>query len=187
MARAQCASQTGNMPVRGGNSVTPSSDISHRHSLTCPCIRSMLQKLRRFEQAIRNDEASNSVRARFRFARNEKTRNVAMKRIHNGVRNLERLLNSSMEIFNYRVCPSHQEFPANRTRRLPEALFKKMASKWPCSCNVLHSARLCLWNCCYVSDNSDDTNCPVDIIISTPSNERVPSQWQESTILIAGK
>lgn len=147
----------------------------------------MLQKLRRFEQAIRNDEASNSVRARFRFARNEKTRNVAMKRIHNGVRNLERLLNSSMEIFNYRVCPSHQEFPANRTRRLPEALFKKMASKWLCSCNVLHSARLCLWNCCYVSDNSDDTNCPVDIIISTPSNERVPSQWQESTILIAGK
>jgi hypothetical protein len=144
----------------------------------------MLQRLRRLEEKIKNDEASKSAREKFRFTRNEKTRIVAMKRIHDGVLKLERLLGSSTEIFDHQSRASRRRTPASRMRRLPEELFKKLASKWPCSCNARHLVRQCLWNCCCTSDNINGSDDSLDIIVSMPIDERRPLQWQESTIRI---
>jgi hypothetical protein len=151
----------------------------------------MLQKLRRFEQMISNGEAPNSIRARFRFARNERTRRVAMRHIHDGVKTLERLLNSSAEIFDYQNGSSLHKVPDTRTRRFPEDLFVRLADKWSCACSTRHLARLCLWNCCCTSDNRGDLEVSLDIIISMSVNEQGSPQWQESTIhvtqrLVAG-
>lgn len=144
----------------------------------------MLQRLRRLEEKIKNGDASKSAREKFRFTQNDRTRNVAMKRIQEGVWKLERLLGSSTEIFEHQNRAARRKTPANRMKRLPEELFKKLASKWPCSCNARHLAKLCLWNCCYAADNSNDSEDSLDIIVSVPVDKRDSHHWKETTIRI---
>jgi hypothetical protein len=144
----------------------------------------MLQGLRRLEERIDNGEASKSAPEMFRFTRNEKTRCVAMKRIHDGVLKLEQLLGSSTEIFDHSRRATRRKIPANRMRRFPEELSKKLEDKWPCSCNAQHKARMCLWNCCYAGDNSNDSEDSFDIIVSVPVNKRSFPQWKEITIRV---
>jgi hypothetical protein len=126
----------------------------------------MLQGLRRLEERIDNGEASKSAPEMFRFTRNEKTRCVAMKRIHDGVLKLEQLLGSSTEIFDHSRRATRRKIPANRMRRFPEELSKKLEDKWPCSCNAQHKAR------------------SFDIIVSVPVNKRSFPQWKEITIRV---
>jgi hypothetical protein len=144
----------------------------------------MLQRLHRLEEKIKIGDASKSALEKFRFTQHEKTRSVAMKRIQDGVLRLERLLGSSTEIFDHQRQTSRRKTPANRMRRLPEELFRKLASKWPCSCNTRHLARLCLWNCCYTSEESNGSDDSLDIIVSMPIDEQNSPQWKETTIRV---
>ncbi|CAN9419644.1 unnamed protein product [Alternaria alternata] len=146
--------------------------------------RTMLQRLHRLEERIETGKASKSAREKFRFTRNEKTRNVAMKRIQDGVWKLERLLGSSTEIFDHQSRAARRRTPANRMKRLPEELFRKLASKWPCSCNARHLAKLCLWNCCCASDNSNGSDDSLGIIVSVPVDERNSPHWTETSIRV---
>jgi len=147
----------------------------------------MLQKLRRLEERINQGEASKSILEKLRFTQHEGTRTVAMARIHKGVLKLERLMRSSTEIFDYHSHAARRKTPASRMRRLPEGLFKSLASKWPCSCSVRHSARLCLWNCCCTNTNSPGFDDHFNLIVSMPIGQPDTSQWQESTIHVMRK
>jgi hypothetical protein len=144
----------------------------------------MLQRLHRFAETIEKSQATKSPREKFRFTRNEQTRNVAMKRIRDGVRNLERLLGSSTEIFEQQRRISRRKTPADRMRRLPEELFRKLASKWPCSCRTRHLAKLYLWNCCCTTDKLDNSNDSLDILVSVPIDEQRHPRWQDSTVRV---
>jgi len=144
----------------------------------------MLQRLRDFAETIEKKEAKKSAREKFRFARNEQTRNVAMKRIREGVRHLERILGSSTEIFEHQRRVARRRTPADRMKKLPEELFRKLASKWSCSCRTRHLAKLCLWNCCCTYDKRGDSSDSLDIIVSVPIEDRRSSQWQKSSIRV---
>ncbi|CAN9376892.1 unnamed protein product [Alternaria alternata] len=146
--------------------------------------RNMLQRLRHLEGRVENGKASKSTREKFRFTRNEKTRSVAMKRIQDGVLKLERLLGSSTEIFDHQRRAARRKTPANRIRRLPEEVFRKLASKWPCPCNARHLAKLCLWNCCYARDNSSGSDDSLGLILSVPVDERSLHHWKETTFRV---
>jgi hypothetical protein len=149
----------------------------------------MLERLARFKTSLEKGEASKSMREKFRFTRNEKTRNVAMKRIHDGVSNLERLLGSSMEMFDHQNRSSRRKTPVTRTRRLSDELYKKMASKWPrsCSCCSGHMARLCLWNCCYKHEDRNGSDDSLDMVVSMPNGGHSAPKWQESTIHVSDR
>lgn len=74
----------------------------------------MLHQLRDFAETIEMKEAKKLAREKLRFARNEQTRNVAMKRIREGVRHLERILGSSTEIFEHQRRVARRRTPADR-------------------------------------------------------------------------
>ncbi|CAN9219834.1 unnamed protein product [Alternaria alternata] len=122
--------------------------------------RNMLQRLRHLEGRVENGKASKSTREKFRFTRNEKTRSVAMKRIQDGVLKLERLLGSSTEIFDHQRRAARRKTPANRIRRLPEEVFRKLANN---------------------SSGSDDS---LGLILSVPVDERSLHHWKETTFRV---
>ena len=142
----------------------------------------MLSKLEQFKQALDSGAVSTSFCDRVLFTKNEKSRNVAMHRIQDGIQKLERFLGATTEIFDQQSRASRRRAPATRRRRLSEALYKKMALKWPesCTCRVRHVARLCLWNCCCADDHNDSDDS-LDMVVSTGEEERGPN-WQESTL-----
>jgi len=144
----------------------------------------MLHRLHRFAETIKSDEATKSAREKFRFARNEQTRKVAMKRIREGVRTLELVLGSSTEIFEQQQHTPRKKTPVDRMRRLPEELFRKLASKWSCSCRTRHLAKLCLWNCCCTYDKRGDSSDSLDIIVSVPVEDQRSFHWQKSSIRV---
>jgi hypothetical protein len=147
----------------------------------------MLQRLSQFKETLENGGASKSLREKFRFTRNEKTRSVAMKRIHEGILTLERLLGPSTEMFDHQSRATRRRTPATRTRRMSEELYRKMASKWPraCSCRGRHMAKLCLWNCCCTHNDRNGSDDSLDMVVSIPNGEQSLPKWQESTIHVA--
>jgi hypothetical protein len=146
----------------------------------------MLNRLRQFEVALKTEAITTTVRERFRFTRNEKTRNVAMKRIRDGIERLGRLLGMSTAMFDHQSRVSRRKTPDKRMRRLSADLYAKMADKSPrtCSCRAPHVARLCLWNCCCPKDDRHDSDESLDIIFEMPSGDPSVRKWQESTIHI---
>jgi hypothetical protein len=146
----------------------------------------MLLRLRHFEAALKSGETQQTLRDRRRFTRHEKTRTAAMHRIEKNNKALERLLRGSVDMDSWQSRPLRSKTPPTRTRRFSEALYSKMARKWPrtCSCPFRHEARLCLWNCCSKEDHdeSDDT---LDIVVSVAEGEGRRPSWQESTILVS--
>src|SRR5688572_19404781 len=104
----------------------------------------MLNKLQQFEVALKIGASKTTLRERFRFTKNEKSRNVAMKRIRDGTERLGRLFGMSTAIFDHQSCASRRKTPDRRMRRLSADLYAKMADKWPrtCSCRDRHVARL---------------------------------------------
>jgi hypothetical protein len=147
----------------------------------------MLQRLERFRKLLEQGSASKTLREKLRFTRNERTRNVAMKRIHDGVLNLERLLGSTTEIFDHQSRASRRRTPVTRTRRFSEDLYKKMEKKWSrsCSCRTGHTALLCLWNCCCTLEDHNSWHDSLDMVISIPNGGNSVPKWQESTIYVS--
>ena len=77
----------------------------------------MLHRLRDFAETIEKKEAKKSAREKFRFARNRQTQNVAIKRIREEVRHLERILGSSTGIFEHQRRVAQRRMPADRMCR----------------------------------------------------------------------
>jgi hypothetical protein len=143
----------------------------------------MLSKLHRFKKAVEIDDVPGNVFSRMRFTKNEKSRTVALHRIQRGTLKLERMVGTTTELFDHQSRASQKRTPGSRARRYSEALYKKLASKWPraCSCSNRHVARLVLWNCCCTNDKngSDDS---LDMVVGMVSGEQSDTKWQESAI-----
>jgi len=148
----------------------------------------MLSKLEKFKQALDRGETPGSLRDRFHFTRHEKSRSVALRRIHKGIKGLERLLGPSTEMFDLqnRVC--RKTPPAKRIRRFSDELYKKLARYWPNgnTGQPQHMTRLCLWNCCCL-DESDDSDDSLDMIVSVTGKEMNGTNWQESVIKVKNR
>ena len=146
---------------------------------------SFFQKLEYFKRQIDAGEATNTLRKKFLFTRNEKSRTVALRRIQKANKTLERLLRGPMlSVSNPARRPGPRKPHATRLRRLSEPLFNKIARKWPkgCECNCQHEARLCLWNCCS-SQRERRSSDSLDMLVSVTDVGKDGSPWQESTIL----
>ena len=150
----------------------------------------MFAKLESFKLAIENGETKQALWSRFRFTKNEHTRKVAMIRIIDGNKKLERLLQGSLLLRpqgdDGQLYLKKDGTPSTRTRRFSVHLYHKMAGKWPtsCDCKCEHQARLCLWNCCSTQRHpeSDDS---VDMVVSVPNVDEDVTTWQESTMLVS--
>lgn len=144
----------------------------------------MLSKLQKFKKAAEKDDVPGDLFSRIRFTKNEKSRTVALHRIQNGTLKLERMLGTSTELFDQQ-SRAQKRTPGSRARRYSEALYRKLASKWPrvCSCPTptRYMARLALWNCCCANDKnaSDDS---IDMVVGMISGEQNDPKWHESAI-----
>ncbi|KAH7066387.1 hypothetical protein BKA63DRAFT_571758 [Paraphoma chrysanthemicola] len=143
----------------------------------------MLSKLEHFKRALDNKELPSSIRKRFRFTGNEKSRTVALDKIQRGTTKLERLLGPSMEIYDQPSRKSRKKATARRTRRHSEELYKKLSSKWPKSGadRMRHKTKLCLWNCC-CADGCRDSDDSLDMVVCVNDTADGQPNWQESTI-----
>lgn len=146
----------------------------------------MLSRLERFRQAMNSGVAKTTLRDRFRFTRNEKSWVVAMAKIREANKSLERLLQTSLLI---NVHEFHRPTPKKprreRLRRMSEPLYGKIVGKLTTACDThnLHEARLCLWNCCSDQRRERPTDS-IDMVVSVTDVEKEGSHWQESIFLI---
>ena len=146
----------------------------------------MFERLERFREAIERGEAVTTLRERFRFTRNDRSRFVAMLKIGEYNLKLERLVHSSVLSSVADIHrPPIKKPRAERLRRMSEPLYKKIAGKISTSCEShnRHEARLCLWNCCSKrrNESSGDT---LDMVVSVTDVEQDGSHWQESVVVI---
>ncbi|KAF2092427.1 hypothetical protein NA57DRAFT_62435 [Rhizodiscina lignyota] len=144
------------------------------------------RKLRHFKAQIDDGEMTQSLRKRFQFTRNEKSRKVAMIRIQDANKKLERLLRGSMlPEHNVKRRPGLIMQQSRRLRRLSEPLFNTMAREWPKTCECgQHEARLCLWNCCSSPQCQGSNDDSLEMLVSVTDLENDGAPWQESIILI---
>lgn len=127
------------------------------------------------------------VSLRLRFTANGKSRGRALHKIRKGNKNLERLLHKS-SVFEDRLPAPKSSTPPTRSRRLSGALYKKVAGKWPssCQCHRQHEARLILWNCCSSNRHSESDNS-LDMLLSIADFNQDRAAWQESTWLVSSQ
>lgn len=145
----------------------------------------MLSKLEYFKTALEAGEVSSTMSSRLYFTKNEKSRAVAMHRIQSGTKKLERLLGTTMDLFDQQSRASRKRAPSTRTRRYSDALYRKLAIKWPRiptgSSQTRHVARLCLWNCC-CDDERNGSDDSLDMVFAMVDRDQGKPKWQESTI-----
>jgi hypothetical protein len=149
----------------------------------------MFTKLETFRVDMKQGVARTTLSDRFRFTRNEMSRRVAMKKIRDANKMLERLLQTSMLSEIYEVQrPNPKKAERGRLRRMSEPLFKKIADKLATACDThnLHEAKLCLWNCCSLQRQRRATDS-LDLVVSVADVGDSGSYWQESTILITSE
>ncbi|KAF2656292.1 hypothetical protein K491DRAFT_757659 [Lophiostoma macrostomum CBS 122681] len=153
---------------------------------------SMFARLGSLKFDIENGGSPQTLKSRVHFTRHEKKRMYAMHQIRKHNKVLERLLRGTLDFVDQRDRPSRKRPPRTRTRRHSDALYSKIAGKWPrtCDCHFKHEARLCLWNCCSTEEHVEEhvvSDDYLDIVVSVAdrdTEERRPS-WQESTILVS--
>lgn len=149
----------------------------------------MFAKLTAFRQGMENGQTAGDWKECLRFTKNERTRTVALHKIHGANKNLERLLRGSgMLIKSEQQPPPKRSTPPTRTRRFSSALYDTMAGKWPntCECHRRHEARLCLWNCCS-SQRLSESDDSLDMLVSIKDRDQGLASWQESTLLVSSE
>ena len=145
----------------------------------------MLAKLESFRDDMSRGIARASLVERFKFTRDERGRLVAMAKIREANRNLERLLLSS---FIGEMYDQQRSIPMGRgrerLRRMSEPLFRKLDDKLnvPCPIHGVHEARVCLWNCCSHQRQSRSSDS-LDLVLSVTKVGETGSYWQEILIL----
>lgn len=148
----------------------------------------MFAKLETFKLAMKRGETKGLARSRFRFTKNDHTRKVALHRIIDGNKKLERLLQGSLRTHSDdgHFYLKKNGTPPTRTRTFSVHLYNKMAGKWPtsCECNCEHQARLCLWNCCS-TQRHPESNDSLNMVVSVPGIDKEVTVWQESTVLVS--
>ena len=150
----------------------------------------MFARLGKFKADIDGGANPQTLKSRVHFTRQEKKRMHAMHQIRKHNKDLERLLRGNLDFIDQRDRPSRKRPPRTRTRRHSDALYSKIAGKWPktCDCHFRHEARLCLWNCCSIEAHDVSDDC-LDIVVSVADRDtegRRPS-WQESTIFVSDR
>ncbi|KAK5457292.1 hypothetical protein LTS15_005073 [Exophiala xenobiotica] len=151
--------------------------------------RVMFTKLETFRVDMNQGVSRTTLSDRFRFTRNEMSRRVAMKRIRDANKMLERLLHTSVLSEIYEVQrPIPKKAERGRLRRMSEPLFRKIADKLATACDThnLHEAKLCLWNCCSHQRQRRAIDS-LDLVVSVADVGDFGSYWQESTILITSE
>ncbi|KIX10282.1 uncharacterized protein Z518_01364 [Rhinocladiella mackenziei CBS 650.93] len=145
----------------------------------------MFDRLERFKQSIDSGVATTTLRERFRFTRNERSRLVAMGKIREYNQKLERLLHGSLLPRGGESRPTRKRPRPQRLRRMSEPLYRKIVDKLSTACesHKQHEARLCLWSCCSPQGNPESIES-LDMVVSVTDVEGDGSHWQESTIMI---
>jgi hypothetical protein len=145
----------------------------------------MYTRLENFSASMKKGTAKATLIERFKFTRNEKSRVVAITKIREANKNMERLLQTSlMEIIHEQHRPISRRTRQGRLRRMSEPLHKKIVDKLgACDKHNLHEARLCLWNCCSQQKQQRSSDS-LDLVMSVADVDPPGSHWQEGIILI---
>ena len=146
----------------------------------------MFSRLESFQDAMIRGIATSTLRERFRFTRNEKSRLVALTKISEATKSLERLVQTSiLGNLSDQHRPPRRKAHKDRLRRMSEPLYRRFADKLMTACDThrSHEARLCLWNCCS-QQRQERASDSYDLVVSVEDVGAAGSHWQESVILI---
>jgi len=138
--------------------------------------------------AAKDPGTKTSLLERLRFTKHEKTRRVAMKKIHDCNSTLSTLVVSHMLLNNQgnqnaeKHSATTMPLPLAKSEKFFESLYKVLASGWPKGCcnQFRHEARLTLSRRCDSQPKESDEG--INLIVSLPGESENQPNWQWMTM-----
>lgn len=145
--------------------------------------RTVYKRLKQFADARSKNKASSTFVERFKFFKEEKNRDVAVKNLKTWNKRLETLSNSRTKRLEH-LAVSKPSSSFTEICMLFNSFERAVSNHWKCQCPSRHKAMICLryWS----SDicNSRPEELEFDMLLPKTGKQQACKEWLEGSVLV---